>query len=49
MADRFKGYDWKTGEDAFMDGYDKRAEGGWKFVTYERCVRWGDAWSHARL
>jgi arsenite oxidase large subunit len=35
LADKFKGYDWKTEEDAFMDGYNKHAAGG-KFVTYER-------------
>jgi arsenite oxidase large subunit len=35
VADKFKGYDWKTEEDAFMDGYNKHAGGG-KFVTYER-------------
>ena len=35
IADKFKGYDWKTEEDAFMDGYNKHAEGG-SFVTYER-------------
>jgi arsenite oxidase large subunit len=35
IADRFKGYDWKTEEDAFMDGYHKHADGG-EFVTYER-------------
>lgn len=35
IADRFKGYDWKTEEDAFMDGYHKHAGGG-DFVTYER-------------
>lgn len=34
-ADKFKGYDWKTEEDAFMDGYHKHAGGG-EFVTYER-------------
>jgi len=34
-ADQFKGYDWKTEEDAFMDGYHKHAGGG-KFVTYDR-------------
>jgi arsenite oxidase large subunit len=33
-ADQFKGYDWKTEEDAFMDGYHKNAGGG-EFVTYE--------------
>jgi arsenite oxidase large subunit len=35
VADKFKGYDWKTEEDAFMDGYHQHAGGG-KFVTYER-------------
>jgi arsenite oxidase large subunit len=35
VADKFKGYDWKTEEDAFMDGYAKHAKGG-EFVTYER-------------
>jgi arsenite oxidase large subunit len=35
MADKCKGYDWKTEEDAFMDGYHQNADGG-KFVTYER-------------
>ncbi len=35
MADKFKGYDWKTEEDAFMDGYHQNADGG-QFVTYER-------------
>ena len=35
MADKFKGYDWKTEEDAFMDGYNKNAGGG-EFVTYGR-------------
>ena len=35
VADRFKGFDWKTEEDAFMDGYHKN-EGGGTFVTYER-------------
>jgi arsenite oxidase large subunit len=34
-ADKFKGFDWKTEEDAFMDGYHKNAPGG-QFVTYER-------------
>jgi arsenite oxidase large subunit len=32
-ADQFKGFDWKTEEDAFMDGYHKNAGGG-EFVTY---------------
>jgi arsenite oxidase large subunit len=35
IADKFKGYDWQTEEDAFMDGYHKNAGGG-EFVTYER-------------
>ncbi len=35
IADKFKGYDWKTEEDAFVDGYRKHASGG-EFVTYER-------------
>ncbi|MHA1566575.1 MAG: arsenate reductase (azurin) large subunit, partial [Alphaproteobacteria bacterium] len=34
-ADKFKGFDWKTEEDAFMDGYHKNAGGG-KYVTYDR-------------
>jgi arsenite oxidase large subunit len=34
-ADRFKGFDWKTEEDAFMDGYHKHEKGG-EFVTYAR-------------
>jgi len=40
MADRFKGYDWKTEEDAFMDGYHRHAPGG-EFVTYERLRKMG--------
>ncbi|MGB6540311.1 MAG: arsenate reductase (azurin) large subunit [Xanthobacteraceae bacterium] len=35
VADKFKGYDWKTEEDAFMDGYHQNADGG-IFVTYDR-------------
>jgi arsenite oxidase large subunit len=35
IADKFKGYDWKTEEDAFNDGYRRHADGG-QFVTYER-------------
>ena len=35
VADKFKGFDWKTEEDAFMDGYHEHAKGG-EFVTYER-------------
>ena len=34
-ADKFKGYDWQTEEDAFMDGYHQHAPGG-EFVTYDR-------------
>ena len=34
-ADQFKGFDWKTEEDAFMDGYHGQEKGG-QFVTYER-------------
>ena len=34
-ADQFKGFDWKTEEDAFMDGYHSHETGG-QFVTYER-------------
>jgi arsenite oxidase large subunit len=34
-ADDFKGFDWKTEEDAFMDGYAKHEKGG-EFVTYAR-------------
>ena len=33
IADKFKGFDWKTEEDAFMDGYAKHEKGG-EFVTY---------------
>jgi arsenite oxidase large subunit len=35
VADKFKGCDWKTEEDAFMDGYGKHAGGG-SFVIYDR-------------
>ncbi len=35
QADAFKGFDWKTEEDAFMDGYAKHEKGG-EFVTYDR-------------
>jgi arsenite oxidase large subunit len=35
VADKFKGYDWKTEEDAFMDGYHQNEKGG-QFVTYDR-------------
>ncbi len=40
MADNFKGFDWKTEEDAFMDGYHKHAGGG-EFVTYARLRKMG--------
>lgn len=35
QADKFKGFDWKTEEDAFMDGYHQHEKGG-EFVTYDR-------------
>jgi arsenite oxidase large subunit len=35
VADQFKGFDWKTEEDAFMDGYHDHEKGG-EFVTYDR-------------
>ncbi len=35
QADQFNGFDWKTEEDAFMDGYAKHEKGG-EFVTYAR-------------
>jgi arsenite oxidase large subunit len=35
IADHFKGFDWKTEEDAFMDGYHQHEKGG-EFVTYAR-------------
>ncbi len=34
-ADKFKGFDWKSEEDAFMDGYHQHEKGG-QFVTYDR-------------
>jgi arsenite oxidase large subunit len=34
-ADQFRGFDWQTEEDAFMDGYRANAPGG-EHVTYER-------------
>ena len=34
-ADQFKGFDWKTEEDAFMDGYAKHEKGG-EHVTYAK-------------
>ena len=35
LANNFKGFDWKTEEDAFMDGYHQHEKGG-EFVTYAR-------------
>jgi arsenite oxidase large subunit len=35
LADKFKGFEWKTEEDAFMDGYHNHEKGG-EFVTYAR-------------
>lgn len=35
IAGKFKGFDWTTEEDAFMDGYHRNEKGG-EFVTYER-------------
>ena len=35
FADQFKGFDWQTEEDAFVDGYHAHEKGG-EFVTYER-------------
>jgi arsenite oxidase large subunit len=40
LADRFKGFDWRTEEDAFMDGYAKHEKGG-EFVTYARLKAMG--------
>ena len=38
-ADQFKGYDWKTEEDAFMDGYNANTG---KIVTYDRLRAMGN-------
>ena len=35
IAGKFTGFDWKTEEDAFMDGYHQHEKGG-EFVTYAR-------------
>ncbi len=35
IADKFKGYDWKTEEDSFKDGYQRHEKGG-EFVSYDR-------------
>jgi arsenite oxidase large subunit len=39
-ADQFKGFDWKTEEDAFMDGYAKHEKGG-EHVNYARLKAMG--------
>ncbi|MGL4728113.1 MAG: arsenate reductase (azurin) large subunit, partial [Bosea sp. (in: a-proteobacteria)] len=39
-ADKFKGFDWKTEEDAFMDGYHRNEKGG-AHVTYARLKAMG--------
>lgn len=41
VADKFKGFDWKTEEDAFMDGYHVHESGG-EHVTYERLRAMGN-------
>jgi arsenite oxidase large subunit len=41
VADQFKGFDWKTEEDAFMDGYHTHEKGG-EFVTYARLKAMGN-------
>ena len=41
MAEKFKGFDWKTEEDAFMDGYHQHEKGG-EFVTYARLRTMGN-------
>lgn len=40
-ADQFKGFDWKSEEDAFKDGYVKHEKGG-EHVTYERLKAMGN-------
>ncbi len=40
IADKFKGFDWKTEEDAFMDGYHNHEKGG-EHVTYARLKELG--------
>ena len=47
-ADQFKGFDWKTEEDAFMDGYHRKRQGRRAFVTYDRCGRWAPTASRSR-
>lgn len=39
-ADQFKGFDWQTEEDVFMDGYHANAGGG-EHVTYDRLREMG--------
>ena len=40
-AEQFKGYDWQSEEDAFMDGYHKHAHNG-ELVTYDRLRAMGN-------
>jgi arsenite oxidase large subunit len=40
-ADQFRGFEWKSEEDAFMDGYHLHAKGG-DFVTYDRLRKMGN-------
>ncbi|QWG12332.1 arsenate reductase (azurin) large subunit [Bradyrhizobium sediminis] len=40
-ADQFKGFDWKTEEDAFKDGYAKHEKGG-EHVSYARLKAMGN-------
>ncbi|GLK73486.1 arsenate reductase (azurin) large subunit [Ancylobacter dichloromethanicus] len=40
VAAKFSGFDWKTEEDAFMDGYHGHEKGG-EFVTYDLLRRMG--------
>ena len=48
MADKFKGFDWQTEEDAFMDGYHQNAEGGEVRHLRARCARWAPTASRSR-
>ena len=41
VADRFRGYDWHSEEDAFLDGYHAHAAGG-SHVTYDRLRAMGN-------
>ena len=46
-ADKFKGFDWKTEEDAFMDGYHKHAKAANSSLT-NGCAPWGQTESRSR-